>query len=63
MWALLNRDRLDPATFAETGGRAQPLKWNEKLAVVARAHSRKMIEQQFFNHVDPDGKTPAVTNQ
>jgi uncharacterized protein YkwD len=60
MWSLLNRDRLDPATFAETGGQAQPLKWNEKLAAVARAHSRKMIEQRFFNHVDPDGKTPAA---
>ncbi len=58
MWALVNRDRLDPATFAETRGRAEPLKWNDKLAAVARAHSRKMIEQQFFNHVDPDGKTP-----
>jgi uncharacterized protein YkwD len=59
MWGLVNRDRLDPATFAETGGRAQPLKWNEKLAAVARTHSRKMIEQQFFSHVDPDGNTPA----
>jgi uncharacterized protein YkwD len=58
MWALVNRDRLDPASFAETQGRAHPLKWNDKLAAVARAHSRKMIEQQFFNHVDPDGKTP-----
>ena len=57
MWALINRDRLDPATFAETGGRAHPLKWNEKLATVARAHSRKMIEQQFFSQIDPDGKT------
>jgi len=24
MWALVNRDRLDPATAAETGGRASP---------------------------------------
>jgi uncharacterized protein YkwD len=58
MWALVNRDRLDPATAAETGGRARPLKWNDKLAAVAREHSRKMIEQEFFNHIDPDGKTP-----
>ena len=58
MWAIVNRDRLDPATFAETRGRAEPLKWNDRLAAVARAHSRKMIKQQFFNHVDPDGKTP-----
>ena len=58
MWALVNRDRLDPATFAETRGRAEALKWNDRLAAVARAHSRKMIKQHFFNHIDPDGKTP-----
>jgi uncharacterized protein YkwD len=57
MWALVNRDRLDPATSAETGGRAQPLRWNEALAAVARAHSRDMLEQRFFDHVDREGKT------
>ncbi len=57
MWALVNRERLDPATSAETGGRAQPLRWNEKLAAVARAHSRDMIEQRYFDHVDPEGGT------
>ena len=57
MMALVNQNRLDPATHAETGGRAQPLKWNEKLAAVARAHSRKMLQQKFFAHVDPDGTT------
>ena len=57
MWALLNHDRLNPATSAEMAGRAQPLRWNEKLAAVARAHSRDMLEQGFFAHVDPDGRT------
>jgi TonB family protein len=57
MWALVNRDRLDPATSAETGGRAQPLRWNEELAAVARAHSRNMLEQRFFDHVDREGRT------
>jgi uncharacterized protein YkwD len=57
MWALVNQERLDPATSAETRGRAQPLRWNENLAAVARAHSRKMVEQRFFDHVDPDGTT------
>ena len=57
MWALVNRDRLDPATSAETGGRAQPLRWNEELAAVARAHSRNMLEQRFFDHVDLEGRT------
>lgn len=57
MWALVNQDRLDPDTSAETGGRAQPLRWNENLAAVARAHSRDMLEQRFFDHVDPEGRT------
>jgi uncharacterized protein YkwD len=57
MWVLINQDRLGPETFAETGGRAQPLKWNETLAAVARAHSLDMLEQRFFSHVDPDGTT------
>jgi uncharacterized protein YkwD len=57
MWVLVNHDRLNPETFAETGGGAQPLKWNESLAAVARAHSRDMLEQRFFSHVDPEGRT------
>jgi len=57
MWVLVNRDRLDPATTAETSGRAQPLRWNEKLAAVARAHSLDMIEQLYFDHVDRQGRT------
>ena len=57
MWVLINQDRLRPETFAETGGRAQPLKWNENLAAVARAHSLDMLERRFFSHVDPDGTT------
>ncbi len=61
MWALVNRDRANPANSAETkGGHAQPLQWNEKLAEVARAHSRDMVEQGFFDHVDPEGKTPSA---
>jgi len=57
MWALVNHERLAPETSAETGGRAQPLRWNENLAAVARAHSRDMLGQGFFDHVDPDGRT------
>lgn len=61
MWALVNQDRLDPANAAETrGGHAQPLRWNQRLAEVARAHSRDMMEQGFFDHVDPQGRTPAA---
>jgi len=57
MWVLVNQDRLKPETFAETYGRTQPLKWNESLAAVARAHSRNMLEQRFFAHVDPNGES------
>lgn len=60
MWALVNRDRADRMNFAETGGRAQPLRWNEDLARVARAHSRHMLEQQFIAHVDLEGRTPSA---
>jgi len=57
MWVLINQDRLKPETFAETYGRTQPLKWNESLAAVARAHSRNMLEQRYFAHVDPNGES------
>jgi len=57
MCALVNQDRLKPETFAETYGRTQPLKWNESLAAVARAHSRNMLEQQFFAHVEVNGES------
>jgi uncharacterized protein YkwD len=60
MWALVNRERLDPSNSAETGGRAQPLRWNEKLAAVARAHSRDMLEHRYFDHVDREGRTLAT---
>ena len=60
MWALVNRDRVDRKNFAETGGRAQPLRWNEELAMVARAHSRHMLEQRFIAHVDLEGRTPSA---
>jgi len=58
MWALVNRDRRDPANAAETRGRARPLKWNEKLAAVALAHSRDMLRRRYFAHVDLEGRTP-----
>ncbi len=57
MWALVNQDRSKPATFAETRGRALPLRWNDRLAAVARSHSRNMLEHRFFSHVDPEGRT------
>jgi uncharacterized protein YkwD len=43
--ALVNRDR------AATG--APPVKWDERLAEVARAHSRDMADHDFVAHVSP----------
>jgi uncharacterized protein YkwD len=60
MAELVNRDRLDPANAAETRGRAQPLRWNERLAAVARQHSLDMLRQKFFAHVDREGRSPGT---
>ncbi len=60
MYELVNRERSDPANAAETGGRALLLRWNERLAAVARAHSRDMLAQGYFDHVDPEGRDPYV---
>jgi uncharacterized protein YkwD len=60
MWELVNRDRLNPEFSAETHGQAQPVRWNEQLAAVARAHSRDMIEQGYYDHVDPEGRGPSA---
>ena len=59
MLALLNRDRADPANTPETYGQALPLKWNESLAAVARAHSVDMLNQGYFAHEDGQGRTVA----
>lgn len=35
------------------------LVWDEKIAAVARAHSKDIWDRKYFAHVDPDGKGPA----
>lgn len=35
-----------------------PLSWDEKLRIIAREHSKDMAQQNFFDHVNPDGETP-----
>lgn len=60
MWVLVDHDRRDPANAAETHGRAQPLRWNSKLAAVALAHSRDMAEHHYFDHNDRAGRNPFV---
>ena len=36
------------------------LKWDDRLAAVARRHSNDMVRRQFFDHVNPDGDDPFV---
>lgn len=60
MAELVNRDRLDPANAAETGGHVQALRWNSALAAAARGHSRDMLERKYFSHVDREGRSPGT---
>ncbi len=60
MLELINQEREDPSHLTETRGRARPLKWDEKLAEVARAHSRDMVERGYVSHFSPDGSFPAL---
>lgn len=34
-----------------------PLQWNAQLASAAEQHARAMVDQRFFDHVDPAGNT------
>ena len=36
----------------------EPFMYNETLAETARAHSQDMIDRNFFDHTNPDGKSP-----
>jgi uncharacterized protein YkwD len=56
MWELVNEDRL--ANWREMNGHTNPLRWDEKLAQIARAHSEDMVQRNFFSHVNPDGQSP-----
>ncbi len=51
MLDLVNRDR--------TRARLPPLAWDEKLAEVARAHSRDMADGGFVGHISPRTGNPA----
>ena len=33
------------------------LSWNDRLAAVAARHGRAMVAQQFFDHIDPKGRS------
>ncbi len=47
LFDLINRERL------KTGLRL--LSWDDRLAKLARSYSRKMADEDFFDHIDQDG--------
>lgn len=58
-----NADITEQLVFEITNGfrgkyGKSPLKWNDKLAKVARDYSKDMNDRKFFSHNDPDGKNP-----
>jgi uncharacterized protein YkwD len=61
--ALLTRiENLEQYCFDEVNLQRQgrglpPLKHSDDLLAVARAYSRRMAEESFFSHADPEGRT------
>jgi uncharacterized protein YkwD len=55
MWELINLERESSSHRPETRGRSRPLKWDARLAEIARAHSREMAERAYFSHFSSDG--------
>ena len=57
---LVNKARSEPRRCGgQAFGAAPPLKWNETLMRVARAHSEDMARQNYFSHDGRDGSEPA----
>ena len=38
--------------------KAPELKWDDRVATIASAHSADMDSRNFFSHINPDGKGP-----
>jgi uncharacterized protein YkwD len=53
----LEQQCLDEVNRVRQARRLQPLNFNEELLSVARGYSRRMAEQHFFSHNDPEGRT------
>lgn len=50
---------LDLANMFRADHGLSALAWNETAAAAARQHSQDMAKRNFFDHDNPDGKTPA----
>lgn len=57
---LVNQRRAAGADCGSEGtfGAAEPLAVHGALHCAARAHSKDMLDRNFFDHVNPDGETP-----
>jgi uncharacterized protein YkwD len=58
MMLMVNDDRSSPAALAETKGKADRLRWDPRLAAVARSHSEEMASIGYFSHRGADGSLP-----
>jgi len=56
---ILENRVLDLINAERAQHRLKPLKINAKLSDLARAHSRDMARRGFFDHVNPEGQSPA----
>ena len=56
VFALVNEARARPRNCGgESFAAASPLRWNDRLARAALAHSEDMAAKNYFSHVAPDG--------
>ncbi|GGS17000.1 CAP domain-containing protein [Deinococcus knuensis] len=56
----INEARAVPRSCGtEAFAAAAPVTWNGYLAGAARAHATDMAERAYFDHVTPEGRTPA----
>jgi len=53
----LERECFDEVNRVREGYGLDPLELSEELLEVARYYSRRMAEENFFSHVDPEGQT------
>lgn len=53
----LERQCFDEVNRVREGYGIEPLELSEELLEVARYYSRRMAEENFFSHVDPEGQT------
>lgn len=58
---LINTARAQPRQCGTQAFTATtPLSWNDDLAGAANSHTRNMANGNFFDHLDHDGRTPAI---